>query len=559
MGVVLLVWGIVLAACQGWGALLIKTLNRGQPSVVQGTRLFWIGFGVLLGMLQVWHLFLPVDWLATVILLGCGVTIWCAGGCWKSWRPTSTKATYLFVFFFVGLWLANRGLDFVNNYDSGLYHFAMIRWINEYPIIPGLANLHERLGFNQSYFLFVALLNAHPFFNQGYHVTNSLLVFVLSAQLLGATWKTIVDPFNANIVAFLQCLLFPIVVAQGLTGNISSPSPDLAVFVCSVAAFTTLVETVMVPQVGSDKIAPALLSLILLSVATCTLKLSATAFAGATVCVIFGSACKLPRQTLRIAAGCTALLVVPYAIRGFIQSGYPAFPGTFSPKSVDWRLPIADTRDTANWICSWARMPGHHWREVLGSWNWLPSWYKRILSMPEVFLPVVSAGGGIALLLISIGLHPAKRNMRSGWWRPAIPVIVGIAWWFFTAPDPRFALGLFWLAAVWPFAGVLSLNQQIGTTSMTRPWALAMVIITLGLIGYQPSLWLGYHGHGFGGIPRPATKIFTTNSGLNVIVPASEEEVRLWDAPLPAAPLPKHDLELRGENMRDGFRTHVNP
>ncbi|EMO63800.1 hypothetical protein LEP1GSC133_1179, partial [Leptospira borgpetersenii serovar Pomona str. 200901868] len=33
-------------------------------------------------------------------------------------------------------------------YDSGLYHIQSIKWIQEYSVVPGLANLHGRFGFN---------------------------------------------------------------------------------------------------------------------------------------------------------------------------------------------------------------------------------------------------------------------------------------------------------------------------------------------------------------------------------------------------------------------------
>src|SRR5688500_16524798 len=42
-------------------------------------------------------------------------------------------------------------------YDTGFYHAQAVRWINEYPAVPGLANLHGRLAFNSSWFVWGAL------------------------------------------------------------------------------------------------------------------------------------------------------------------------------------------------------------------------------------------------------------------------------------------------------------------------------------------------------------------------------------------------------------------
>ncbi|QNP52660.1 hypothetical protein H9L05_02570 [Hymenobacter qilianensis] len=43
------------------------------------------------------------------------------------------------------------------NFDSGLYHFQTLKWLNEYPTVPGLGNLHGRLAFNSSWFPLLSL------------------------------------------------------------------------------------------------------------------------------------------------------------------------------------------------------------------------------------------------------------------------------------------------------------------------------------------------------------------------------------------------------------------
>ena len=41
--------------------------------------------------------------------------------------------------------------------DTESYHLQSIKWIQEYGTVPGLVNLHERFGFNSSWFSCVAL------------------------------------------------------------------------------------------------------------------------------------------------------------------------------------------------------------------------------------------------------------------------------------------------------------------------------------------------------------------------------------------------------------------
>src|SRR5204863_7475062 len=123
--------------------------------------LFWTGLALVILFLQVWHLFLPVDWKAslTVVVVGLSGLIPKTKDDLLRLRALNRPRLIFFGAVPVALWLANVSLRAPWNYDSGLYHFQMIRWLNEYAIVPGLGNLEPRLAFNQSYFLYPALLN----------------------------------------------------------------------------------------------------------------------------------------------------------------------------------------------------------------------------------------------------------------------------------------------------------------------------------------------------------------------------------------------------------------
>ena len=45
------------------------------------------------------------------------------------------------------------------HYDTGLYHAQAIRWIEEYGVVPGLANLHSRFGYNSASFALSAFFS----------------------------------------------------------------------------------------------------------------------------------------------------------------------------------------------------------------------------------------------------------------------------------------------------------------------------------------------------------------------------------------------------------------
>lgn len=58
-------------------------------------------------------------------------------------------AVFLALCFFVLALSSGR----VTHYDSYLYHAQSIRWIEEYGVVPGLGNLHNRLAYNSSFFV----------------------------------------------------------------------------------------------------------------------------------------------------------------------------------------------------------------------------------------------------------------------------------------------------------------------------------------------------------------------------------------------------------------------
>jgi len=99
-----------------------------------------------------------------------------------------------------------------NNFDSGLYHFGSIRWLNEYPIVPGLANVHWRLAMNQSYFGFLSLVNIYPLWNKGYAVGGLFLLYLASFSLLKIaqtqkrSWRWVVGGVFLFILATSQVL-----------------------------------------------------------------------------------------------------------------------------------------------------------------------------------------------------------------------------------------------------------------------------------------------------------------------------------------------------------------
>jgi len=84
------------------------------------------------------------------------------------------------------LLLALRSCGSFEHYDTGLYGAPAVRWIQTFPAVPGLANLHGRFGFNSSAFLCIAALGQGPWKDLGFHLFTGFMLSAMWATLLPA-------------------------------------------------------------------------------------------------------------------------------------------------------------------------------------------------------------------------------------------------------------------------------------------------------------------------------------------------------------------------------------
>src|SRR5262249_12052759 len=131
------------------------------------------------------------------------------------------------------------------NGDSGFYHIPTVRWLLTYPVVPGLANLFAALAYNQSYFLYVALLDVGPFAHRSLHLANGILVLVLLASIVLGLSRLARLRMACRPRDLFQALLLPAAMGLVFDLNLTSPSPDIAVFALWIvlsASLLTLLE-----------------------------------------------------------------------------------------------------------------------------------------------------------------------------------------------------------------------------------------------------------------------------------------------------------------------------
>jgi hypothetical protein len=495
MGATWLVVGLVLG---GIGIPLRRALDpaaEGSSRAGVCSADLWIGLAALVAYLQIWNLFFALSWKAWVAPVGIAL----AGLVRAPWRfaARARQRRSLVVGALVGLgtlWLANQALGVADDYDLGLYHLNVIEYAERYPTIPGLGNLATRLGAGDAHLLFVAFLDHGPWAGAGWHVANGLLVTMLFVELASRLgWREGLGP-SPGFTRRMAMLLVPVtVIAIGATTphyRLSSPNLDLAAFVLVAVGMLYLADCV--ENGFRATTAFTALSSLALAAATRPLFWIPTLLAVGVI-ALSARASTAARgrgltQTLCAVSALAALLLVGSMARQAVLSGYLFFPLPIGGLPVDWRMSHAVVSSQNRIDEAWARWPGPSPSVVLASWHWLTAyWLHRYFRSVDLVAPLML----LACLLPAWAGRRESDPARARRWRPMLTVLLPSALtlfvWFWSAPDPRFALAPLWLV---PIALVAWALPSISRPRAGELVAAAAVAAALATVGVRDPVWL---------------------------------------------------------------------
>ena len=557
MAMVWMGWLLFAGTFLGLGSLLLGNLTDAVGKW-RFTTAFWCGFALLIFVLQITNLFSGIGprTSASLIAVGlCGLFIHRSRFALVDFLPL-WKPILLLVCL---VWLSNRALHAPIYDDSGIYHFSSIRWANQMPLVPGLGNLHGRLAFNQSYFLFVAFLNNFPMAGFGHNLANSLL---LSAGML-TVFEMSAASEPDNVFGTLIRLLLPITlffVATCHRSNapvISSPSPDAAVFTVEIVLTALLLDFLRCPEIAKIDHSTTMAAIVCLASVSVSLKLSALAFVGATLVSAIALAVRQRGwfSTLKttVLSGFAVLFGGIWIIRSVLASGYLVYPLTASGLPVDWKIPEHLVRDELNGIRGYARLPSNHWSEATGSWGWFPQWLVRMADRPDIIAPL----GLISVCLICWRFFDGRSLRQIPSSAKPLSCLLGIglislAFWFWNAPDARFLGVALWIMLLAIVGIALDSITPERRAAMSRVvFFLFWLSVVLCFVRNGLALTISTEGKLAQPIPTPVLTTRITRSGLVVHTPLPGSYC--WDGALPSTPYFRSQLKLRGSSLAKGF------
>ncbi len=558
-------WVLITVVLIGLGSVLLKLFEI-EISLIDA---FWMGLAVSVAILEIWNLLLPVTGSATALVFCFGILGWITNRpvLWNRLNLGLRTSRWLILLqTAIVLFLALRATGTCIHYDTGLYGASAVRWISTYPTVPGLANLHGRLGFNSSAFLCLASLDTGAWKGLSFHLFTGYLMAAMCFTILPACVR-VARRCPKSPVDWFQCVLAIPLIFWVIRGQIVGTQTDEpAAIACLVAAAILFEELAK----GGDHLQESpggrlVVAAVLFSLAV-TFKASTLVFAVIAWCLTFGELYFIKQSVrhrkLYIAGALvlSAIILFPWCLSGIILSGYPFYPAAALGFPVDWKYPQDAARLYVALVHSWGRNPDAQITDTQG-YLWLPGWWHQaIRNRSAIQVPLAISLTGLAVAFVQRVRRKRVSNCR--WLLILIPSLAGTVFWFLASPDPRF--GQF---AIWTTAGTLATWGIVSVNGGGPPGRYVSTVLAglLGLLlwclisfGWKQPYQSMLAAKALLPLPKVSLTVRQTSSGLKVYLPLQGNQC--WDAPLPCTPYPDDTLRLRDrENMRWGFTSEGRP
>lgn len=577
-------WVILAAAFVGIGLGARRLFGLRTVGIDDCFHAFWVGFGGVILFLILWNFIYPITGITLLCFLVVGsVGLFAArrplGKIRRNdpWNPTRS---FILLAILASLWIANLSTGPFISWDGGLYHLQTVKWASSYAVVPGIANLHGSLAYNNSNFLYAAMLDSGMWKGRAFHVSNGLLVWVLLLQALVSGSRLRNTARRTDTRDLFNFLLLAPAFHGALRGEASSYSSDLPTTMVLLAAASSVYSSLVANRKDPAESAYAVFSAFVLLATVVCLKISVGVFSViAAPLVLFCWLARRPSddglltKTIGWTLGISIVFAAGWMGRGVIMSGYPLFPCPIGGFPVEWRSPL---EHAAGEVANIA------YTEREFAWRIGRGWFKELLlNNPfAVFIPscvaVFATAVGCCLARSRGGVHLPAACTRALWM--LIPVGVAITVWFVVVPSVRYAVPLFWTLA----ALSVCLSYSVLTDSQSK-FVMPMVVAGSVCLGIAPPVagpiveaaisgtnparaaleanFIKPHsGRWFHPIAEQSElTTFTASSGLTVYVPkkpsSGPRRAKCWDAPLPCTPNPAVNLRLRQPGRLDkGFK-----
>ncbi len=434
-----------------------------------------------------------------------------------------------------------------SNSDTGLYHAQTIHWFEEYHVVPGLGNLHTRLAFNSSWLVLNAAFSLAFLGLQSFHLVGAVLF--LSSILYFAGGLDALIRKRLSVAIVLKVLFLPLSFYL-FSSEISSPGTDVP-----VSLITWCILIMWVEIFGSQsRTELKTIVLVLLCFFSLTIKLAAVPLLLPAVFVVSEYFMEKKWRNVFIIGMVTTIILLPWMIRSVILSGYLIFPvPQIDLFHVDWKMARDQVEATRQSVIDFARFQRNRSQALLGMnvIQWAPIWLERQTANRKIIY--IFALLSPLLMVINRYRYPVICSRK--YLIMYFTCIMGVVFWFLTAPDIRFGYGFLTgicLVSLSPFLmDILKLDKNLKLAPFIVFLALLIFYLNTLVLSLEPSTidqrWL---------LPADYLPSKTRTCEIsNGWVYCQREGSQCHYLAFPCIPKPRPNVEMRGSTYQDGFRT----
>lgn len=452
-----------------------------------------------------------------------------------------------------------------NHYDATFYHYQNIRWNEEYSVIPGLANLEDRFGFNSNYFLLSALFSFRFLLGDAITTFQSLLFVFIIVYTLYKVFSTRYNIWYVLLFIFLLLIFF---TADHLFADSST---DIVPLVC---VFYYFIKFAFEPEWYKKQ--PLMACLLPVSMVTFKLSTIILCLAPLAIIIYLIRQRKI-RKTIFILSICIAIICL-WCIRNVIVSGYLVYPLFYIDLfSFDWKVPAAVATLQSLHINLWAKYVFNmeYIYPIFGGGDITNKFMyaKALIPVGTLILTFISC---FVILCNWIFGKKANRNLYLAYTLGIICIAGGMM----LAPDFRFSygyiLGCLFIALriLFPSEQSEAIKFRIRKTAVIAPIICFVLFTGWKNLAYTRNYAVQLNSKNLISIllkpwnPRPPIDFTEYKMGCTTIFLTKKEGAPAFDK-IPASSiggLPSDSysggkaqsvetLECRGNSIQDGFRT----
>ncbi len=439
------------------------------------------------------------------------------------------------------LWVSSGSTSL---YDTYLYHAQAIRWIEEYGVVKGLGNLHNRFAYNSAFFCLQALFSWRFTLNRSLHSLNCLVaaIFIVYSISTLSVWKK----ETLKISDFLKLAFMIYFMGDEVLRALSAPGSDvmtqgLVLYIAAKWAELREKKEQEIMKYGE---------LCIFVVWAVTIKLSS---GGMILLAVYPAVMLLKEKRFRdifklLAAGIAVLL--PFLARNVIISGYLLYPySAIDLFQVDWKMPASLVDFDKREIMAWGRGMKSIELYNAGFKQWFPVWYLTL----NIWYKILFVINILCIIALIVRLFSQWKKRKIDWIICVLAATsaIQLLLWFFSAPLTRYggayllllpAICL-WLCGVFrPETRAASCITAYGVIGICLFFLIRFDCkwVDMSLIKPQDYYYMPYKEVAW--------------EGLTIYVPTEGDRIGYHCFPSTPSEYRLDSIELRGNDLSEGFR-----